>query len=120
QSWIKINQSLINYIFFFQAEDGIRDLYVTGVQTCALPICANASFEVSTSNHSPLSAFPVRADLLFQLPSALRLQPARTFYPFLPQDPSGGGVCQASCFFVFPAFPRLVALRWDERLTGYH
>src|SRR5690349_22408034 len=27
----------INY-FFFQAEDGIRDLYVTGVQTCALPI----------------------------------------------------------------------------------
>src|SRR5204862_3352050 len=23
---------------FFQAEDGIRDLYVTGVQTCALPI----------------------------------------------------------------------------------
>src|SRR2546430_7653048 len=26
------------YIFFFQAEDGIRDLTVTGVQTCALPI----------------------------------------------------------------------------------
>src|SRR5256886_2973177 len=27
-------------VFFFQAEDGIRDLTVTGVQTCALPICA--------------------------------------------------------------------------------
>src|SRR6266496_2977280 len=26
------------FCFFFQAEDGIRDLYVTGVQTCALPI----------------------------------------------------------------------------------
>ena len=25
--------------FFFQAEDGIRDHCVTGVQTCALPIC---------------------------------------------------------------------------------
>src|SRR5207237_4795721 len=25
--------------FFFQAEDGIRDSSVTGVQTCALPIC---------------------------------------------------------------------------------
>src|SRR3712207_2044459 len=25
--------------FFFQAEDGIRDIGVTGVQTCALPIC---------------------------------------------------------------------------------
>src|SRR6266496_286800 len=29
--------------FFFQAEDGIRDLYVTGVQTCALPICDRAA-----------------------------------------------------------------------------
>src|SRR2546425_3171140 len=28
------------YFFFFQAEDGIRDKLVTGVQTCALPICA--------------------------------------------------------------------------------
>src|SRR6267378_4552684 len=28
----------LNESFFFQAEDGIRDLYVTGVQTCALPI----------------------------------------------------------------------------------
>src|SRR2546422_10871942 len=26
------------YFFFFQAEDGIRDVAVTGVQTCALPI----------------------------------------------------------------------------------
>src|SRR5688500_19731000 len=29
---------MIIYIFFFQAEDGIRDYKVTGVQTCALPI----------------------------------------------------------------------------------
>src|SRR5256886_3947906 len=29
------------FFFFFQAEDGIRDLTVTGVQTCALPICAH-------------------------------------------------------------------------------
>src|SRR5207247_8008869 len=28
-----------DFIFFFQAEDGIRDPLVTGVQTCALPIC---------------------------------------------------------------------------------
>src|SRR5437762_2124979 len=31
--------SIILCIFFFQAEDGIRDTSVTGVQTCALPIC---------------------------------------------------------------------------------
>src|SRR6267378_2755546 len=39
------------YFFFFQAEDGIRDLYVTGVQTCALPIlvgggCSGMSYEL--------------------------------------------------------------------------
>ena len=31
-------------VFFFQAEDGIRDRLVTGVQTCALPIFANSAF----------------------------------------------------------------------------
>src|SRR5699024_11341253 len=33
--------------FFFQAEDGIRDRNVTGVQTCALPIFATAGFILS-------------------------------------------------------------------------
>src|SRR5256884_1454560 len=31
-----------NRFFFFQAEDGIRDVAVTGVQTCALPISRNS------------------------------------------------------------------------------
>src|SRR5690625_5369072 len=30
-------------VFFFQAEDGIRDGHVTGVQTCALPIWVGAT-----------------------------------------------------------------------------
>src|SRR2546429_6936681 len=30
-------------VFFFQAEDGIRDVAVTGVQTCALPIYSEAA-----------------------------------------------------------------------------
>src|SRR5690606_40592671 len=34
--------SLVVCFFFFQAEDGIRDFHVTGVQTCALPISAGA------------------------------------------------------------------------------
>src|SRR2546430_8131270 len=33
-----MSQVQIGVFFFFQAEDGIRDLTVTGVQTCALPI----------------------------------------------------------------------------------
>src|SRR5690606_40409283 len=35
--------------FFFQAEDGIRDFHVTGVQTCALPICTTSA---ATSAHT--------------------------------------------------------------------
>src|SRR5258707_11209553 len=41
--------------FFFQAEDGIRDIGVTGVQTCALPICETVSL-VSLIDRSPLRA----------------------------------------------------------------
>ena len=33
--------SFLEVVFFFQAEDGIRDTSVTGVQTCALPILLN-------------------------------------------------------------------------------
>src|SRR5438445_9950742 len=32
-----------DFFFFFQAEDGIRDIGVTGVQTCALPISSTAT-----------------------------------------------------------------------------
>src|SRR5690349_23930079 len=38
------------YFFFFQAEDGIRDLYVTGVQTCALPISSIDRAVISVSS----------------------------------------------------------------------
>src|SRR2546430_2067424 len=33
-----VGTDYVYFFFFFQAEDGIRDLTVTGVQTCALPI----------------------------------------------------------------------------------
>src|SRR5206468_10202330 len=48
-------------IFFFQAEDGIRDLIVTGVQTCALPIlqcddpASSNAWTASESNTPPKS-----------------------------------------------------------------
>ena len=35
-----------NSWFFFQAEDGIRDRDVTGVQTCALPICLAGNVDI--------------------------------------------------------------------------
>src|SRR2546427_6244607 len=36
--WFRVIVCVMCFFFFFQAEDGIRDLTVTGVQTCALPI----------------------------------------------------------------------------------
>src|SRR5206468_4827143 len=38
------------FCFFFQAEDGIRDLIVTGVQTCALPISLRRGIPGSVSS----------------------------------------------------------------------
>src|SRR5258707_5935198 len=38
--WDSSVSDLCSCVFFFQAEDGIRDIGVTGVQTCALPIWA--------------------------------------------------------------------------------
>src|SRR5216684_6342646 len=40
-------------LFFFQAEDGIRDVAVTGVQTCALPI-SEADIVLGIGRHEPL------------------------------------------------------------------
>src|SRR5690606_40294764 len=38
--------------FFFQAEDGIRDFHVTGVQTCALPIFGRLLLSPSVGAHA--------------------------------------------------------------------
>src|SRR5699024_12033707 len=54
------------YPFFFQAEDGIRDRNVTGVQTCALPI----------SLHRPRHRQKDRGALWRRLPGSDRQRPA--------------------------------------------
>src|SRR5690606_39789340 len=45
---------LVLYCFFFQAEDGIRDFHVTGVQTCALPILSFFILQIYAKNISIL------------------------------------------------------------------
>src|SRR5690625_6586147 len=65
-----ISLNVIYYIFFFQAEDGIRDGHVTGVQTCALPILVPGAIHsdlirpgLPTATHST-SARPTRSSRL--------------------------------------------------------
>src|SRR5256885_9217710 len=60
--------------FFFQAEDGIRDYKVTGVQTCALPISlqeAEAVYRQLYEVNAPLLRF--LSDLRIPLPKSLQL-----------------------------------------------
>src|SRR6266446_8968493 len=57
------------FFFFFQAEDGIRDYKVTGVQTCALPISTPnpsgggppSSSRLGSQNATSKPGFPMRA-----------------------------------------------------------
>src|SRR6266508_2217670 len=52
--------------FFFQAEDGIRDGHVTGVQTCALPICTLDSWlSAADGDASGFWLLSLAGDLLF-------------------------------------------------------
>src|SRR5256886_9401621 len=55
--------AVVFFCFFFQAEDGIRDLTVTGVQTCALPIFVGLWTGPWWGDHSPtkISLFKAQA-----------------------------------------------------------
>src|SRR2546422_6337597 len=59
----KIRMSLVLF-FFFQAEDGIRDVAVTGVQTCALPIY-HATMEGLSATASTITSAALIMILVF-------------------------------------------------------
>src|SRR5437660_3920507 len=68
------SMALIAYVFycffFFQAEDGIRDGHVTGVQTCALPISVRRREIVEGESESPARDEPF-AGATFSGPGSL-------------------------------------------------
>src|SRR2546429_310112 len=52
EKWFLENEKTVTqFCFFFQAEDGIRDVAVTGVQTCALPIFDLSRLPGASSRH---------------------------------------------------------------------
>src|SRR5690606_40489441 len=55
------------FFFFFQAEDGIRDFHVTGVQTCALPI---SNTDTSRCQRMPSSRVMVGQTVTWSRPSS--------------------------------------------------
>src|SRR5699024_11265662 len=55
------------YIFFFQAEDGIRDRNVTGVQTCALPISMHQTLDNLMEIYDYLDAYGIKDHIVADL-----------------------------------------------------
>src|SRR5690348_18035679 len=55
------------FFFFFQAEDGIRDGRVTGVQTCALPICTIFGLRRGASRRLPTQGTKPKICTIFGL-----------------------------------------------------
>src|SRR2546421_7614537 len=85
-----------SHFFFFQAEDGIRDLIVTGVQTCALPISHPMARDFPRTNPrvmsldrssrrqaAPTSFARNSMSLLRRLPRSLWFRAS----PAIPKDP---------------------------------
>src|SRR2546427_3455170 len=78
--------------FFFQAEDGIRDLTVTGVQTCALPIFSPEFVDTFPNNKIPAILDPQgpggKPLALFESGAILVYLAEKTGSPLLPADRS--------------------------------
>src|SRR2546426_1735902 len=79
--------------FFFQAEDGIRDYKVTGVQTCALPICTSSPRLPAYCHVSPPWLAGTQVKFLFVYPLPLGFQTSATYQniagiPILASNPT--------------------------------
>src|SRR6266850_7606311 len=91
---------MIVFFFFFQAEDGIRDYKVTGVQTCALPISrrrgslrAARGAEVSNANRAcvVLPTYDERENLPAIVPAILAASPELDVLVVDDDSPDGTG-----------------------------
>src|SRR5690606_39951531 len=91
---------------FFQAEDGIRDFHVTGVQTCALPISPVRNQKHFTERRRELSINTVNTPVVAVYPNGEKISPKGA-------APSRTASCPSIATGVF-----LMVLRSEERRVG--
>src|SRR5256885_8688620 len=95
---VRTEQNVGAVFFFFQAEDGIRDYKVTGVQTCALPISKRVGSEIAGAI------------------SSRQISPGRIVTPETP--PSGMWVTSAELIVTGIAADWTHTMRSEERRVG--
>src|SRR5256885_8864011 len=74
------------FFFFFQAEDGIRDYKVTGVQTCALPISSAGKCAAQSGlsdRHTPSQSASNRGSMGVSMMPSSRRQIMRIALPYI-------------------------------------
>src|SRR3712207_7245086 len=101
--------------FFFQAEDGIRDIGVTGVQTCALPISSPCLSFVPGAKVSATSV------PLFEVLRILT-RCASILFIFMYSHRDRDDIC-SYCFFRFPSrymFPIIESIEINVYLLSTH
>src|SRR5215216_445996 len=103
---------LLFFFFFFQAEDGIRDDLVTGVQTCALPISGDqrgGRLNAAKVRVRVTACSPANRNTASATPSVVRCQYARA----RPSgDQAGDAPCSPSGCRALPSAPT------TKRLSG--
>src|SRR3712207_6912568 len=97
----------VRLYFFFQAEDGIRDIGVTGVQTCALPIYTGHEEDLHGRTVPPEGDRSGRPGV-----SAVRPWARATVRPGAPEPPRRTGR--------FRSEERRVGKEWRSRGSAYH
>src|SRR5687768_18061464 len=100
---------IVCIVFFFQAEDGIRDVAVTGVQTCALPISSRCTPAAASSASTSAPNAPAASATL------LTIWPAMTSATRVTMPWRGGSVdCRAR------SEERRVGKEWRSRWAPDH
>src|SRR3989442_1311983 len=107
---VRCQAGFVLEVFFFQAEDGIRDADVTGVQTCALPISIGSSATSSRNNVPPAACS--------KTPRCLDVAPVKAPRSWPNSSLSASDTVRALQLTARKGLPQRGPLKWMARATN--